>query len=159
MSQDGFAPVLWHPDSKKTNMEDWSKAVRGGTVTAALRALNPKKGSGPWTVLCDGESFLRAKVSMDAYKAKNIVLWDVPAKSPDLNPVEMFWSWLRRKLRLMDLDDLRKKRRPLGKTAYTARVMQVLKTKKAQTVAKNVAGRFRKACKQVVERGGAAADN
>eukprot|EP00959_Pyramimonas_sp_CCMP1952_P316653 6627834-Pyramimonas_sp.AAC.1 len=67
--------------------------------------------------------------------------------------------WLRRKLRLMDLDDLRKKRRTLGKTAYTARVKQVLKTKKAQTVAKNVAGRFRKVCKQVVDRGGAAADN
>ena len=59
----------------------------------------------------------------------------------------------------MDLDDLRKKRRPLGKVACTARVKQVLKTKKAQTVAKNVAGRFRKACKQVVERGGAAADS
>ena len=151
--------MLWHPDSKKTNKEDWSKAVRDGKVTAALRALNPKKRSGPWTVLCDGGSFLRAKVSMDAYKAKDIVLWDVPAKSPDLNPVEMFWSWLRRKLRSMDLDDLRKKRRPLGKTARAARVKQVLKTRKAQTVAKNVAGRFRKACKQVVDRGGAAADN
>ena len=43
-------------------------------------------------------------------------------KSPDLNPVEMFWGWLRKKLRSMDLEDLRKKRRPLGKTAYTARV-------------------------------------
>ena len=30
---------------------------------------------------------------------------------------------------------------------------------KAQTAAKNVAGRFRKACKQVVDRKGAAADN
>ena len=44
-------------------------------------------------------------------------------------------------------------------TTYTAMVKQVLKTQKAQTVAKNVAGRFRKACKQVVDRGGAAADN
>ena len=83
----------------------------------------------------------------------------MPAKSPDLNPVEMFWGWLRKKLRCMDLDDLRKKRRPLGKTAYTARVKNVMKTAKAQTVGKNVAGRFRTACKQVVDRGGAAADN
>lgn len=59
----------------------------------------------------------------------------------------------------MGLGDLRKKRRPLGKTAHAARVKQVLKTEEAQTVAKNVAGRFRKACKQVVDRGGAAADN
>ena len=54
---------------------------------------------------------------MDAYRFKNITWWDVPAKSPDLNPVEMFWAWLRKKLRLMDLADLHKKRRPLGKPA------------------------------------------
>ena len=43
--------------------------------------------------------------------------------------------------------------------ACAARVKGVLKSAKAQTVAKNVAGRFRKACKQVVDRKGAAADN
>ena len=79
--------------------------------------------------------------------------------SPDLNPVEMFWAWLRRKLRLMDLKDLRDKNRPLGKTAYTMRAKRVIKSQKAQTVAKNIAGRFRKACKQVSDRRGAAADN
>ena len=122
VSQDGFAAVLWHPDSKKTNKEDWSQAVRDGKVTAALRVLNPKKKRGPWTILCDNEGFLRAKISMEAYRAKGIALWSVPPKSPDLNPVEMFWGWLRKKLRSMDLEDLRKKRRPWGKTAYTARV-------------------------------------
>ena len=159
VSQDGFAAVLWHPDSKKTNKEDWSQAVRDGKLTAALRALNPKKKRGPWTILCDNEGVLRANISMEAYRAKGIGLWSVPPKSPDLNPVEMFWGWLRKKLRSMDLEDLRKKRQPLGKTAYAARVKGVLKSAKAQTVAKNVAGRFRKACKQVVDRKGAAADN
>ena len=128
-------------------------------MTAALRALNPKKKRGPWTILCDHEGFLRAKISMEAYKTRNIALWSVPPKSPDLNPVEMFWGWLRKKLRSMDLEDMRKKRRLLGKTAYTARVKGVLKSARAQTVAKNVAGRFRKACKQVVDRNGAVADN
>ena len=99
---------------------------------------------GPWTILCDGESFLRAKVSMAAYRAKKITLWAVPPKSPDLNPVELFWGWLRRKLRHMDLADLHQKRRPLGKTAYTMRVKGVIKSQKAQTVAKNFAGRLRK---------------
>ena len=94
-----------------------------------------------------------------AYETKGIVLWGVPAKSPDLNRVEMFWSWLRKKLRSMDLEDLRKKRRPLGRAACAARVKRVLKTEKAQSVARNVAGRFSKACKQVVGRQGAAADN
>ena len=79
-------------------------------------------------------------------------LWNLPAKSPDLNPVEMFWSWLRRKLRAMDLADLRKKRRPLGKTAYTVRVKSVMRTQRAQTVAKGFAKAFRKACRQVVSR-------
>ena len=86
-------------------------------------------------------------------------LWNLPAKSPDLNPVEMFWSWLRRKLRAMDLADLRKKRRPLGKTAYTVRVKSVMRTQRAQPVAKGFAKAFRKACRQVVSRKGAVADN
>ena len=59
----------------------------------------------------------------------------------------------------MDLADLRKKRPPLGKLAYTTRVKNVIKSAKAQTVAKNFAGRFRKTCKQIVDRKGAAADN
>ena len=37
--------------------------------------------------------------------------------------------------------------------------MGVLKSAKAQTVAKKVARKFLKACKQVVDRKGAAADN
>ena len=159
ISEDGFAPVLWHPKSKKTNQQEWSQAVRNGSLTTALRSLNPKKKSGPWTILCDGESFLRAPASMAAYRTKDVELWDVPAKSPDLNPVEMFWGWLRKKLRQMDLADLRAKRPVLGKTAYTARVKRVIRTQKAQSVAKSYAARFRKTCKQVVERKGAAADN
>ena len=148
-----------HPSSKKTNKEDWSQAVRDGKVTEALRALNPRNKTGPWTILCDGESFLRAKVSMAAYRSKKIVLWSVPAKSPDLNPVEMFWGWLRKRLRALDLNDMRKKRKPLGKTAYTARVKSVMKSQKAQAVAKSFAGRLRKTCQEVVDRKGCAADN
>ena len=158
-SQDGFAAVLWHPDSNKTNKEDWSQAARDVKLTAALRALNPKKTRGPWTILCDNEGFVRAKISMAAYSPMSITLWSVPPKSPDLNPVDMLLGWLRKKLRSMDLEDLRKKRRLLDRTAYVARVKGALKSAKAQTVAKNVAGRFRKSCKQVVDRNGAAADN
>ena len=158
LSEDGFAPVLWHAQ-KKTNQVEWSQAVRDGKVTEALRILNPKKKSGPWTILCDGESFLRAKQSMAAYAFKKIVLWDVPAKSPDLNPIEMFWGWVRKKLRRMDLDDLRRKRHPLEKAAYTARVRSTMRSWKAQSVAKSYAARLRKTCQQVIDRRGAAADN
>ena len=96
---------------------------------------------------------------MAAYRGKKVTLWAVPPKSPDLNPIEMFWGWLRRKLRQMDLADLRLKRRPLGKLAYTTRVKKVIKSQKAQEVAKNYAKRLRKTCQQVVDRKGAAADN
>ena len=44
LSGDGFAPLLFHP-SKKTNQDEWSKAVRDARVTEALRFLNPKKKS------------------------------------------------------------------------------------------------------------------
>ena len=96
---------------------------------------------------------------MAAYRSERIQLWVVAPKSPDLNPVELFWSWLRNKLRLMDLADLRAKRRALGKTAYVQRVKVVIRSQKAQAVAEKCALNFRKTCKQIVARGGAAADN
>ena len=42
----------------------------------------------------------------------------IPPRSTDLRPVEKFWSWLRRKLRAMDLKDAVAKRPVLGKMAY-----------------------------------------
>ena len=159
LSENGFAPVHWHLDSKQTTKEKWSQEVRNGALTAALRSLNPKIKTGTSTILCDGESFLQADMSMSAYRSKRIQLWVVPPKSPGLNPVEMFWSWLRKKLRLMDLADLRAKRRALGKTAYVQRVKGVIRSQKAQAVARKCAAKFRKTCKQIFDRGGAAADN
>ena len=96
---------------------------------------------------------------MAADALKKNKFWDLLPKSPDLNPVEMFWGWIRRKLRTMDLADLRTKRPPLDKAAYIARVKGIMRSKKAQTVAKGYAARLRKTCKQVVDRRGAAADN
>ena len=72
---------------------------------------------------------------------------------------EMFWGSLRQKLRTLDLHDLRLKRPPLSRMAYTARVKSVLKSQKAQAVASSYAGRFRRTCQEVVDRKGGAADN
>ena len=83
-------------------------------------------------------------------------LWKVPSRSPDLNPVERFWSWLRRKLRAMDLSDAVRSRPALVKMAYKARVLRVVKSRKAQCVASNIALGLRKACTAVVNRKGAA---
>ena len=157
LSADGFAVVHWHLDRKKVNGEDWTEEVRGGALKKALKQLNPSVAAGPWTVLCDNETFLRNKDAMKVYAAQKIRLWNVPVKSPDLNPVEMYWSWVRRKLRDMDLNDLKMKRRPLSKMAYKLRVQTVFKSKKAQDVAKACARKFRAVCVQVSKRGGAAA--
>ena len=158
ISADGFQAVLWHA-KKKTDHEEWSTAVRDGRLTNAIRKINPKRRSGPWTVLCDNESFLRHKASMRAYAAKHVNLWAVPPRSPDLSPVEMFWAWVRRQLRLKDLNDMKQKRACLGKTAYTLRVKALLRGRKAQNVAGQWAKKFRASCQAVLEAKGAAAGN
>lgn len=67
-----------------------------------------------------------------------------------------FWSWLKKKLRSMDLADALQGRPVLGKMAYKDRVRRVLRTKKAQTTAKNCANSLRKVCREVVKKKGAA---
>ena len=129
ISEGGFAEVLVHK-SKKLSQEEWVTAVRKGKLTNAIRKLKPQLRSGPWHVLCDNEKFLHAKASKKAYAARPLKMWHIPPRSLDLNPVERFWGWLRQQLRHKDLADLRKKRPPLGKTAYLVRVRRFLKKRR-----------------------------
>ena len=154
LSSGGFAPVVFHK-TKKLTQQEWAQAVNQGKLAKAIKELAPVRPSGPWTVLCDNESFLRAKVCSDAHKKAKIRLWKIPARSPDLNPVERFWGWLRQRLRAMDLNDALKKKPVLGKTAYAARVRRLVRTKKAQTVAKSFANSFRGTRRLVVKKKGA----
>ena len=155
LSHGGFAAVLWH-DRRKTNQEEWAKAVTDGSIKKALCAVNPGKTRGPWCILCDNESFLRAPESRKAHASHNIHLWKLPSKSPDLNPIEKFWGWTRKRLTAMDLLDLLKKRPVLGKTAYKARLKRLFRTQRAQRVASSIAGNLRTVAARVVkERGGA----
>ena len=64
-----------------------------------------------------------------------------------------------KKLRKMDLADLREKRALASKAEYIRRIKSVIQTNKAQTVAKAFAKKLRSTCKLVVKRQGAAADN
>ena len=118
--------------------------------------MRPVLKRGPWWVLCDNESFLRTKQSIAANRANRIKLWKLPAKSPDLNPIERFWAWLRKELLRRDLADLAARRAVLGKFAYKQRVQGILRSKKAQEVAANIAGGLRKVCKLVIKKKGAA---
>ena len=90
------------------------------------------------------------------YQTKHIKLLHIPAKSPDLNPIESFWGWMRARLRLRDLNDLRAGRPVLGKTAYRVRVRNVLKSQKAQNVAKAKFNALKRVCQEVKKKHGAA---
>ena len=73
---------------------------------------------------------------MKLYEKLRITLLQIPPKSPDLNPIEKMWGWVRKQLRTRDLKDLAEKRPVLGKTAYRERIKRLLKGPKAQAVAK-----------------------
>ena len=55
------------------------------------------------------------------------------------------------------MQDYKQEKACLTKAQYIARVRQVLETAKAQEVAKRIASGFRKTCKEVDNKGGAAA--
>ena len=150
----GFAVVAFH-DRRKLTSEEWqATAVVSGKLIDACRKARPDRHRGPWHILCDNESFL--KKSLAAHRGVGAHLWHIPPRSPDLNPVERFWSWLRRKLRAMDLADLVAKRPPLGKMALKARVRQIASTNECTRVARNTANSLHKVCKLVQKKRGGA---
>ena len=138
----------FHKNRKLTGVE-WAEIVNSGKLEKAIRALKPVKAAGPWHVLCDGEGTLQTRESQAAHARIGVNLWVVPASSPDLNPVEQMWAWLRRELRRMDRDDLQAKRPAIDRTAFKARVRSLLATKKAARTASRIAGRYRKTCEEV----------
>ena len=154
LSAGGFAELIFHK-SKKLSADEWVGVLKDGTVTAALAKLNPRNRSRPWHLLCDNEGFLQAKEAKRMYTNKRIKLWQVPPRSPDMNPIEKYWSYLRRALRDMDLGDLQHKRRPLTKPEYIARIKAINRRAKSQRVAANMANGFRKVCQRVIKAKGA----
>ena len=93
---------------------------------------------------------------MREYEKMKLKMWTVPSKSPDLNPIERYWAFLKKKLRAMDLKDALAKRPVLGKMAYRARVLRVIKSKKSQLTAKNIFAGFKRVCRLVIKKKGAA---
>ena len=79
-----------------------------------------------------------------------------PPKSPDLNPVEKYWAWVRKQMKAMDLRDLAAKRPAVGKMAYKAKFLRLIKTPKAKRVAANTMRNLVKTCRMVSRNGGAA---
>ena len=152
----GFKVIAFH-QTKKIQVEEWVQAIRSGKLVDAIKdGKHPFKKS-PWRVLCDNEGFMYASESRKAHRAQKVNLWHVPPRSPDLNPIEKFWSWLRRELRKRDLADLVAGRLPLGKTAYRKRVVNICRSAKARQVAGKICKGLRKVCAEVVKKKGAMA--
>ena len=118
--------------------------------------MHPARPRGPWRILCDNEHFLDAAPSREAYRRAHVSLWHTPKKSPDFNPVEKYWGWLRKRLREKDLADLVAKRRPVQKTALKARVRAICRSLRGQRVAASYFAGLRSTCQCVIKNKGAA---
>ena len=133
LSSNGFQVVLFH-DTKKLTSATWSNAVDEGRLKKALQDLNPARKHGPWEILADNETFLRTAESLKVMAKSKAKFWKGPFKlppySPDLNPIEKFWGWLRKVLRKADLADLNAGRPPLGKMALRARIRNICRKRK-----------------------------
>ena len=151
----GTGIVSFH-ENKKLTVEEWLKALRAGSFKKAILSTSPVSKRGPWTVLCDNEGFLHNKDAKALYRKGRIIMWHVPPKSPDLNPVEKFWAFLRKHLRAMDLKDAMADRPVLGKTAYRERVRRVMKSTKASRIAGRTLLSLRKSCLELIKKKGSA---
>ena len=125
-------------------------------MTKAIKSLHPVDRSGPWYVMSDNESFTMAAAGRREYRKLGILIWKLPRISPDLNPIERFWAYLRNRLRLMDLNDDVHKKPVLGKFAYTARVRATVRSLVAQEVAKHIGRGYMNTCNEVVKLKGVA---
>ena len=106
--------------------------------------------------MADNEAFLKARRSVAEHEKGSISMWHIPPRSPDLNPIEKFWGWLRKELRALDLKDANARRPPVSKAAYRQRVRAVCRSPKAQEVAAACANGLVRVCKEVVKKKGAA---
>ena len=152
----GVGFCFWH-ENKKVDQTEWAEAVDAGEVTSACKEASGRfRPRRPWLVLCDNESFLQAPASRAAHRRRNIELLQIPARSPDLNPVEKFWSWVRRQVRDQNLADLREGRPPVTKQALKRRIRALLRSNAAREVAKKTFKGLRNVCRQVIAKKGAA---
>ena len=77
----GCGPVLFH-SRKKCSVEEWARAIKGGSMGAPLRKLNPRNKGRPLRVLCDGEGFLHSQGRAGGVPAAfHLVMEDAAPKS------------------------------------------------------------------------------
>ena len=155
ISEGGYVDLIYHA-AKKLSVDDWFGVVKDKILFHSIKGLQSSRRPGPYYVLADNEKFLKNKDIVKELKKQGIEMWHIPPRSPDLNPIERFWGWLKKELRRRELQDLVAKRPALGKMAYKIRVRGILRSRKAQEVAMRQAKTLQKVCKIVVKKKGAA---
>ena len=151
----GFGVVTFHK-TKKLCQAEWVKVLKAGKLVAACRAARPDRTNGPWHILCDNESFLDGRDSKREYAKTSVHLWHIPPRSPDLNPVERYWAYLRKRLRAMDLKDMADKRAPVGRSELKRRVQTVVKSKTSMVICKRMLRSLLQTARLVIKKKGAA---
>ena len=122
ISEGGCSEIICHKP-QKFNSEECLGAFMSGKINAALRSVKPI-GKRLWKALRDKEKFLHSKACQKALAAREIDLWFLPPRSPDLKPMERFRSWPRKELRRRDPKHLHAKKPVpvLGRMAFRKRV-------------------------------------
>ena len=151
----GFGLILFH-QWKNAHTDEWLEAVAAGNLVNACKRARTDRTRGPWHILCDNERFLKTTASRAAHRRLHVDLCHIPPRSPDLTPVELFWGWLRNRLRAMDLADLCLGRAPVTRVSFKARVRALLATERANRVARNCFLPLPKTCEQVRRKCGTA---
>ena len=154
----GFAPVTYHKN-KKLKAVDWERVLKKDGLGKAVRAVQRKRvpKSARLRVVCDNEGFLKSSLAKKLYRPNGVFLTHVPKRSPDLNPVEKYWAWLRKELQKKDLQDLKAGRPVLTKAAYRRRVQQLTQTKRSHEAAKKILIGLRGVCRTILKKGRGAA--
>ena len=92
--------------TKKLNKDEWAGVLKSGALKRVMRELQPGRHVGPRRFICDNEGFLDSSKAKACYRKNRIQLIHIPPHSPDFNPIESFWGWLRQRLRRRELEDL-----------------------------------------------------
>lgn len=81
--------IGWQLSDKPFNNESFAQFVKN-------KLCNLDKGT---NVILDNVAFHKSKISRDAFNSVGLVPVFIPPYSPQFNPIEMVFSWLKRRLR------------------------------------------------------------
>lgn len=114
----GEGVVLCVPLTRRISGEYFAQIIKNDVKDALVRSKKKSK-----RILQDGDPSQNSKKAKDELFHQNIRLFPIPARSPDLNPIENLFNQVRRKIKE---DSLAKQLARETKTEFIARVSGLL---------------------------------